>query len=590
MIIPEELVALAGERRIIPFLGAGFSDALGLPAWDEMLKGLCGRIEGALSFDELKEATGGDYLQIAEYLYLKSDKRIGPLRRHIDRALTPNAPLLRSGPHVELVNLGSQQIYTTNYDDLVENTYRDLGLPVDVIVLPKDIALANPKKTQIVKYHGDLEHEETLVLTESAYYRRLDFDSPMDLKFRSDLLGKSVLFMGYSFRDINIRIIWFKMMDMMRDIPEADRRPSYIVRLNANEALEDLYAAVGIRTIVLSPDKPVLDAQERSSLLGKFVLELSLQAGAAPVSAEDAHERGRVVVSSSFLAEPYLEPRAGGKFSIDDFLHYGGYLPLEHPRAKRLLEGCIPEPLRSDHAQAMTDALPRLILEKPEDYVSVVAASPPSANLTAIVVRVLASQEDRPPRKLRQGLIKALQDWPKVWSSKLPASYARDVLEHVESEFIFQARRGADEDTAYLADLGARLANGSLTDDPDIQAEAGELLKSADVLYPSVVAYEPDLEGPPKLDAIMAEIKQRKKDFRPVPWVTPKGQKAQATRVVKLQRRAKATGDAGPQAGATVKREQGSNHRSPDAENQQGDAPERVAPGEARRSRLEEPT
>ena len=99
MIIPEELVALASERRVIPFLGAGFSDSLGLPAWDEMLRGLCSRVEGALSFDELKEATGDDYLQIAEYLYLKSDRRIGPLRRHIDRALTPNGPLLRSGPH-----------------------------------------------------------------------------------------------------------------------------------------------------------------------------------------------------------------------------------------------------------------------------------------------------------------------------------------------------------------------------------------------------------------------------------------------------------------------------------------------------------
>ena len=55
-------------------------------------------------------------------------------------------PYCGLGRTVELVNLGSQQIYTTNYDDLIENTYRELGLPVDAIVLPKDIALANPEE------------------------------------------------------------------------------------------------------------------------------------------------------------------------------------------------------------------------------------------------------------------------------------------------------------------------------------------------------------------------------------------------------------------------------------------------------------
>ena len=62
----------------------------------------------------------------------------------------------------------------------------------------------------------------------------------MDLKIRADLLGRSVLFMGYSFRDINIRVIWFKLMEMMKDIPEEDRQPSYLVRLEPNPVLEVL--------------------------------------------------------------------------------------------------------------------------------------------------------------------------------------------------------------------------------------------------------------------------------------------------------------------------------------------------------------
>src|SRR5205085_5246238 len=139
----------------------------------------------------------------------------------------------------------------TNVDYLVETTFRELRLPYDTVALPKQVALARDQKTQIVKYHGDLRHEATLVLTESSYYSRLDFESPMDLKFRSDLLGRSVLFMGYSFSDINIRIIWFKLMEMMRDVPEADRPSSCIVRFERNPVLEELYQGVGIKTLCL---------------------------------------------------------------------------------------------------------------------------------------------------------------------------------------------------------------------------------------------------------------------------------------------------------------------------------------------------
>ena len=124
---------------------------------------------------------------------------------------------ISSTPHVELINLNPQQIYTTNYDEVIEQTYRRLEHPYSFVALPKHIAGSNKGKTQVVKYHGDLRYDQSLVLTESSYYNRLEFESPMDLKFRSDLLGQSVLFIGYSFRDINIRIIWFKLMEMMRD-------------------------------------------------------------------------------------------------------------------------------------------------------------------------------------------------------------------------------------------------------------------------------------------------------------------------------------------------------------------------------------
>ena len=273
--IPSELVRALSARRVIPFIGAGFSANLNLPSWDNLLEQLATDLDVPLSYNEIREHCNGDKLQIAEYYLLKCDKSIGPIRHSISRALTASSNPLRSGAHIELANLGAPQIYTTNYDDLIEETFKRLGLPVDVVALPKDVATSTGKKTQVVKYHGDLRHESTLVLTESSYYARLDFESPMDLKFRSDLLGKSVLFMGYSFGDLNIRIIWYKLMRLMKDIPAADRPSSYIVRFEPNPVLQLLYEDVGIKSIFLDPDKKAETDKKKTYLLDEFLHELA---------------------------------------------------------------------------------------------------------------------------------------------------------------------------------------------------------------------------------------------------------------------------------------------------------------------------
>jgi hypothetical protein len=274
--IPEQLIDMLKQRRVIPFIGAGFSTSLGLPLWEDLLKKIPAEITDCMTYEDIKNYCN-DPLQIAEYYLIECDKNIGPLRHSISHALHVNINPIMSGAHVELVNLGTPQIYTTNFDELLETAFRNLHQSAEVISLPKDVATSFGTKTQIIKYHGDLRYEPTLVLTESSYYSRLDFESPMDLKFRSDLLGRSVLFMGYSFRDINIRVIWFKLMKMMKDIPTSDRPSSYIVRFGPNPILEVLYDDVGIKTIVLDPKHEAKTPESQNELFNEFMFELALR-------------------------------------------------------------------------------------------------------------------------------------------------------------------------------------------------------------------------------------------------------------------------------------------------------------------------
>jgi len=518
--LPDDLIALAAERRLIPFVGAGFSASLGLPSWEKLLEQVCEHTDGGVDFAELKAATNGDYLQIAEYLYLRHDRQIGPIRHQIETSFASTAAdPIHSGAHVELVNLDAGQIYTTNYDDMIERLFRALGKSVTPVVLPKDVALADPDRTQVVKYHGDLKHEKTLVLTESAYYKRLDFESPMDLKFRSDLLGKSVLFMGYSFRDVNIRIIWFKLMEMMRDVPEADRRPSYIVRFESNPALEALYAAVGLKTIVLKPDGKSPTDSERSDLLGEFLLELSLRAGRRP---SRTSEGTRYVSTALFVSIARLTKRVSDIYGLGSSTRYRSPVFRDDPRVERLLTSTVPAALQKQWEEHTADLLPALGVTP--DVLAVLPRLHNADALATFVVGVLGRSGNPEARADKRKLIAADVPWDRIWSGKISLAEANELLDSLWREVTYQATRAADEDIAYLADLAVRISRGKLLD-PGSQAaildvqetieRASALLTLATEIYPSVARIDV-AAGPPNLSEVLGEIAVRERRFEPV--------------------------------------------------------------------------
>ncbi len=92
-----------------------------------------------------------------------------------------------------------------------------------------DIALADVRQIQIVKFHGDFDDDETLVLTETDYFSRLSFDSPLDVKFKADAMGRTVLFIGYSMQDLNIRLLLHRIWETWKNSGYDRERPkSYV--------------------------------------------------------------------------------------------------------------------------------------------------------------------------------------------------------------------------------------------------------------------------------------------------------------------------------------------------------------------------
>jgi hypothetical protein len=107
----------------------------------------------------------------------------------------------------------------------------------------RDVARAREDVTQIVKFHGDFDDDDSLVLTETDYYDRLSFDSPLDIKFRADALGRPILFIGYSLSDLNIRLLLHRLWQTWKRSGYATDRPRSFVFMARRNPIEEAVLA-----------------------------------------------------------------------------------------------------------------------------------------------------------------------------------------------------------------------------------------------------------------------------------------------------------------------------------------------------------
>jgi hypothetical protein len=260
-----ELAEAIRQRRAILFVGAGVSNCLGLPTWPQLVDHLA--VE--LGFDPEIFGTHGDHLLLAEYYRLERGS-IGPLRTWMDKAWHTGVVIGQSEPHKLIVDLDFPLIYTTNYDNWLEEAYKFHGRPYWKIANVGDLVRLRSNATQIVKFHGDFADDESIVLTESSYFDRLDFESPLDVKLRADLLGRSVLFIGYSLQDINIRYMLYKLHKQWSATSYPGLRPkSFVFLVRPNPVQQRVLESRGIHAIVSNSDDPKAGLTEFLSSLRK---------------------------------------------------------------------------------------------------------------------------------------------------------------------------------------------------------------------------------------------------------------------------------------------------------------------------------
>ena len=248
----DKLIDYIKNKKVILFVGSGVSINLGLPSWDKLIE----YIAIKLGYDPEIFKEFGDHYTLAEYYRLKRGK-IGHLRSWMDTKWNiKDEYIKKSDVYRLIVQLNFPIIYTTNYDRLLEKAYTIHKKKYMKIACVKDLAQAKEGVTQIIKFHGDFDDDDSIVLTESSYFERLNFLGPLDIKLKHDLLGKSALFIGYSLRDVNVRYLLYQIFQMWSRSEFSKLRPkSYILLSKPNPILQEVLESRGINTIVSEKDE-----------------------------------------------------------------------------------------------------------------------------------------------------------------------------------------------------------------------------------------------------------------------------------------------------------------------------------------------
>ena len=274
MSVPLELRTLYRDGRLLPFIGAGVSasvewDDAGTttrgPSWTELVD----HAASELGFQnaDLIRARGTD-LQILEYFKLKFSGHTRLTNWLLLNMKPPDEAIRNSLILSELAEMQECGIYyTTNFDDFIERRFALNGRKHRAVAIEEHMRPASDT-TEIIKFHGDWNHPDRMVLTESDYERRMEFRETMDLRLWSDLLNRSILFLGYSFRDPNVSYLFRQVKERFASLPNTNSgRRAYIIVQDPSQFERRLFQERNIEVIPI-------DGRDRTQAVAEILNDI----------------------------------------------------------------------------------------------------------------------------------------------------------------------------------------------------------------------------------------------------------------------------------------------------------------------------
>lgn len=244
------------NNKLTIFVGAGVSKSSNLPSWGDLINKI--KTELSIENDET------DYLKVAQLYYLSCGETVYYQKikeffpEHIEPSIIQKL----------IFELKPVNIITTNWDVLLEKTAEENGYIYDVI--SKDEHLVQSElENHIIKMHGDFKHNN-IVFKEDDYIN-YQYNFPLIENYVKSILStNAILFLGYSYSDINLKQISKWIQNNSKTMP-----PMFLVVFKEDKNQSRYLENFGIKTIVIDKEDKSFGLDSYSNKLATFLADLN---------------------------------------------------------------------------------------------------------------------------------------------------------------------------------------------------------------------------------------------------------------------------------------------------------------------------
>lgn len=214
----DESIRIINEARdnekLVFFVGSGVSMNSNYPSWNDLIKNYAeplGVIKDNYYADE--------YLKIPQYYYNRYGviNYFNIINKQFEHNMSTN-PI-----HKLLFDLNPSEVVTTNFDDLLEKAADEYGAKFDTIKQDSDVPHSQ-RINNIIKMHGDL-NLRNIVFKEDDYLSYSTNFPIIENYVRSLIATRTVLFIGYSFNDPDVKLLF----QWVKDILGNNRKRAYLL-------------------------------------------------------------------------------------------------------------------------------------------------------------------------------------------------------------------------------------------------------------------------------------------------------------------------------------------------------------------------
>lgn len=151
--------------------------------------------------------------------------------------------------HHELVRLPVRDLFTTNYDSLIELAFKQFGTDLAVSPGPTEFlrAAADHPEHHLIKLHGSWEDPDSIVLTRDDYARSRTQRAEMFRHLAQSTRFSTFLFIGFSLSDPNFNLIRDEARAVMGDAMPT----SYLVQERVDPITREYTASLDVATVEL---------------------------------------------------------------------------------------------------------------------------------------------------------------------------------------------------------------------------------------------------------------------------------------------------------------------------------------------------